>query len=499
MKRGTLIALGAFAVLLVLVLATRERQVSVGVRKLELSKLDKSQVTALELTGARNATLRKEGEGWTVVDPGKPDTKYAADERLVTAVIEALGEVKNPDFVTDRAERLAEYELDDAKGLKLKVSQGGSPAVELVLGKGARNGGVYLRKAGGNDVFAHRGRLDWTVRKELKDWRRRQLVTLEAEKISQLILRSKEGESLTLKKSGTASGEWSLAEGTQAPAGFRFSSQAAEQFAQQLANLTAQDFLEGEAAADTATGLGEAHDSVEAQLEDGKKVVVHLGRQPEAKEGSATVAARVEGDAQVYQLPQYTAAQLRKRLVDFRDMGLLGFEPLKVTKLKVQAGGKTAVVVKEGASWKLTEPAKLPDGFEFDPSQVDTQLAWLRSLRGNRLIEGQVTDTQAGIASLAALVEVTVDGGAVQTLRLGKEAPGAANGGKELYARTTLDTLTYAVGEGVRNRLAQGPELFKRHPQPSFAGGGQLQGLESLPPDVRRQLEAQLRANTGHP
>lgn len=498
MKKGTLIALGAFAALLVLVLATRERHVSVGVRKLELPKLDKAQVTALELSGARNVTLRKEGEGWSVVDPGKPDTKYPADERLVTGVIEALGEVKKPDFVTDRAERLAEYELDDAKGLKLKVTHGGGPAVELVLGKTARNGGVYLRKAGSNDVFAHLGRLDWSVRKELKDWRKRQLVSFETAKLSQLVLRSGDGESVTLK-AGANPGEWSLAEGTQTPAGFRFSAQAAQQLAQQLANLNAQDFLEGEAAADSATGLAGAHDVVEAHLQDGKKVVVHLGRQPEAKDGSATVAARVEGDAQVYQLPQYTAAQLRKRLVDFRDMGLFDFEPLKVTKLKVQAGGKTAVAVKEGTSWKLTEPAKLPDGFEFDPSQVDAQLAWLRSLRGNRLIEGQVTDGQAGLASPATLVEVTVEGGPVQTLRLGKEAPGAANGAKELYARTTLDSLTYAVGEGVRTRLAQGAELFKRHPQPPFAGGGQLQGLESLPPEVRRQLEAQLRANAGNP
>src|SRR5690242_8445431 len=199
MKRGTLIALGAFAVLLVLVLATREPRVSVGVRKLALPKLDKAQVTALELSGARSATLRKEGGGWIVVDPSKPDTKYAADENLVTAALEALGEVKNPDFVTDRAERLTEYELDDAKGLKLKVIHGGGPAVELVLGKAARNGGVYLRKAGSNDVFAHQGRLDWTVRKEVKDWRKRQLVALAVEELSQLILRSRDGGSVTLK------------------------------------------------------------------------------------------------------------------------------------------------------------------------------------------------------------------------------------------------------------------------------------------------------------
>jgi hypothetical protein len=492
MKRGTLIALGAFAVLLVLVLATRESRVSVGVRKLELPKLDKAQVTALELTGARGATLRKERDGWLVSDPARPDVKYPVDESLVNGAIDALEEVKNPDFVTDRAERLAEYELDDAKGLKLKVSQGNGPAVELVLGKAARNGGTYVRKAGSNDVFAHRGRLDWAVRKELKEWRKRQMVSLKPEELSRLVLRSKEGETVTLK-AGANPGEWSLAEGTQTPPGFRFSAQAAQQLAQQVVSLNAQDFLEGDAAADSATGLAEAHDIVEAHLKDGKQVVVHLGRQQEAQEGTATVAARVERDAQVYQLSQYVASQLRKRLVDFRDLSLMSFEPQKVTKLKLQADGKQVVVQKEGEGWKLVEPRKLPDGFEFDPAQVGTQLSWLRSLRGTRLIEGTLTDAQVGLASPAAVVELTVEGEPVRTLRLGKEAPGAANGAKELYARTTLDAFTYAVGDGVKARLAQGPGLFKRRPPPSFAGGGQLQGLESLPPEVRRQLEAQLR------
>jgi hypothetical protein len=492
MKRGTLIALGAFAVLLVLVLATRESQVSVGVRKLELPRLDKEKVTALELTGARNVTLRKEPEGWIVVDPARPDTKYTADEGMVTSALDAVGEVRNLDFVTDRAERLAEYELDDAKGLKFKLVRGGASDVELVLGKAAKNGGTYLRKAGSNDVFVHRGRLDWAVRKELKDWRKRQVLALQPEELTQLVMRSKEGEAVTLK-AGATPGEWSLAEGTQRPVGFRFSAAAAQQLAQQVASLYAQDFLDGEAAADSATGLAEAHDTVEAHLKDGKKVVVHLGRQPDEKDSSATVPARVDGNPQVYQLSQYVASQLRKRLGDFRDLSLLRFEPQKVTKLKLQAEGKSVVVEKEGEGWKLVEPRKLPDGFQFDPSQVGTQLSWLQSLRGARLVEGALTDVQAGLAMPAVLVELTVEGEPVQTLRLGKEAPGAANGAKELYARSSGDALTYAVSDGVRSRLAQGLELFKRRPPPSFAGAGQMQGLESLPPEIRRQLEAQLR------
>lgn len=494
MKKGTLVALGAFAVLLVLVLATRERQVSVGVRKLELPKLKKEQVTALEFTGARSTTLRKEGGGWVVFDPGAPDKKYAADENQVNGAIDALNQVKNPDFVTDRSEKLAEYELDDAKALKLKVLQGNSTSVELMLGKASKNGGVYVRKAGSNDIFAHQGWLDGAVRKEVKGWRKRQLTALKAEEISQLLLRSKDGEVVTLK-AGANPSEWSLGEGTQTPAGFRFNAQAARQLAQQLAGLYAQDFLEGEAASESITGFAGAHDVVEAQLKDGKKVVLHLGPQPDGKEGSATVAARIEGDAQVYQLSSFSAAQLRKRLADFRDLGLFRFDTQKVTKLKLQAGGQPVVLAKEAEAWKVVEPKKLPDGFEFDPAQVDLQLAWLQGLHGTRLIEGTVSEGQAGLASPTALVEVTVEGEPVHSLRIGKEAPGAANGAKELYARSTIDAFTYAVAPEMRDRLSRGLELFRRpQPPPQMGMAGQMQGLESLPPEVRRQLEAQLRA-----
>ncbi|HEX4802126.1 MAG TPA: hypothetical protein VFV14_01365, partial [Myxococcaceae bacterium] len=75
MKKGTLIVIGVFVVLLVIVLATRERQVSVGVRKLELPAIDKEKVVAIEIGGPKAASLKKEGAGWTVTDPAKPDQK----------------------------------------------------------------------------------------------------------------------------------------------------------------------------------------------------------------------------------------------------------------------------------------------------------------------------------------------------------------------------------------------------------------------------------------
>ncbi|MCE9672143.1 DUF4340 domain-containing protein [Myxococcus stipitatus] len=492
MKRGTLIALGVFAVLLGLVIATREPTVRVGVHKLEPPKLDAARVTSLKLTGPRSALLQKQGNDWFVSSPSAPDVKHPADEALVKGALEALAEVRNPDFVTDRADRQAEYEVDDAKGLKLEVVQEGGPKVEWVLGKSSRNGGVYVREAGSQDIFAQRGRLDWSVRKDVNDWRRRQVLSLKEEELTELVLRPASGEAVTLK-AGATPGEWTLAEGTTTPAGFRFSAQAARQVARQLVGLRAQDFLDGDAAQDATTGLAGAHDVVEARLKDGKQVVLHLGTQREAKEGPTTVPARVEGDPQVYLLPVHAASALRKRLVDLRDLGLFAFEPEKVSKVRLQAGGRSVTAVKEAGAWRITEPKKLPEGFDFDPAQVDAQLGWLRGLQAASLLEERPTDAAAGLAAPSALVELTVEGAPAATLRLGKELPDAATGGKTLYARGSVDGHTYAVAEGVKARLEQGLDLFKRRPPPNFAGGG-LQGLESLPPEIRRQLEEQLRA-----
>ncbi|EPX62769.1 hypothetical protein D187_008957 [Cystobacter fuscus DSM 2262] len=489
MNKTTIIVLGIFAVLLVAVLATREDHVSVGVRKLELPRVDKDKVSSIELSGARSARLEKEGDGWRVVDPAKPEQKYVADESLVTSALDALGELRHPDFVTDRAETHAEYELDDAKGLKLKVVQSGTPAIELVLGKAAKNGGAYVREAGKNEVFVARGRLDWTVRKDVKGWRKRALLSLKPEDLTQLTLRSKDGEVLTLN-AGSKPGEWSVAEGTTLPPNFRFDPGLAEQVARQLSSLSAQDFLEGEAAADPATGLGGAHDTVEAKLKDGKTIAVHLA--PAGKDG-ATVAARLEGDPQVYQLAAYSADALRKRLTDLRDLRLFHFEQPKVTRFKLQAGPTAVQVAREGTEWKVIEPRTLPTGFEFDASQVESLLSWLGSLRAARVVDGTPSEAQLGVNTPTALVEISIEASPSQTLRLGKEAPGSAAGVKELYARTSIDPLAYALPEYVKTRLAQGLQLFKK-PEMPRGGPSQIGGLDQLPPEVRQQLEAQLRA-----
>src|SRR5215510_5902174 len=127
MKKGTLIVIVVFAALLAIVLATRERQVSVGVRKLELPTIDKEKVIGVEVGGPKAASLKKEGTGWTVADPAKPDQKHPADEQQINAALDAYKELKFDDLISDKPERHAEYDLDDSKSLKVRIISQGAP------------------------------------------------------------------------------------------------------------------------------------------------------------------------------------------------------------------------------------------------------------------------------------------------------------------------------------------------------------------------------------
>lgn len=569
MKKHTFIALGLFVVLLGGYLATRETQVSVGVRKLELPAFEAAKVSGLQVNGPVQVVLKREGEGWAVLDPAT-QKQFAADGAQVEGAISALRELKGEDFVTDRAEKHAELEVDDGKALRVKVQFAAGPELELLFGRMGKSGGNYVRRAGKNEVFVAKGGFAAMMRKQVNGWRKRTLFPAKYEELARVTVRHGDGSPYTLKAGET--GGWSLEPGAPTAPGFRFDAGAAQRVVQQLASLAAQDFLEGD--------LDVKDVVVVAELKDGKKLELRLGPPAEVEQGThasallnafdaldaskdgklsgeelaaaagrkdakpaagvddgvrraaqalvqdpkrfelfdvgryaglpkdgalsrddlngvartaQTVLTRVEGDPQVYLVPGYAAAQLAKRLTELRDTSLLAFDSSKVKRVEVQAqtGAKKVVVEKVEGAWKLLEPKKLPEGYVFEPSQVDAQLATWSSARASRWVEG-VNEAKAGLAKPSASLEIRVDGGPTQVLRFGSgvEGPGGA---KEVYVKGSVDGAIYQTAQYEKGRLEQGLELFKKPPPPPAMGNFPPRGLESLPPDIRAKLEAQLR------
>jgi hypothetical protein len=446
MNRSTLIALGVFAALGLAFFATREREVKVGVHKLELQPVNADSVSELQFG---SLLLRSAVGTWTV---GTGDKRYAADEGQVKAAVQALADLKADDFVTDKKDKHAELEVDDAKGLVVKASTSAGVVRDLIIGKTSRSGGAYLREAKSDAVFTNHSGLPFLAKKSLSDWRKKTITTVKAEDVTKV--------SFPQWALVNEAGSWKL-EGETAK-DYRFDSAAAQRLVAQLASLTAQDFVE--------TPPDAPLTPIKLDTKEGRSLTLNLGM----KRPDGTVTLSVEGDPQTYVLPSWQAEKLLVDAEALRDTRLLHFEPTKVEKVSIVSGTKKTLLTKDGESWKLVEP-KTP-GFDFDPQQVSAVLNRLSTLRGQKVIR----DTP--LPKPGTQLELSLSGGAVQRVQVGELVAKGDEG--LLFTITALD----------KSWLETGPELFKRPPP---APGGGMQGLEQLPPELRQQIEAQLRQQQG--
>ena len=459
MKRQTIIALAFFAALGLVYFATREPQVSVGIRKLEFSPVSADAITSIDLGGATPVKLTKETNGWSVAAAATPGTKYAADEGLVKALVDALVTLKAPDFVTERTEKHAELEVDSGKGFTIKA-----PSRDLVLGKSSKNGGTYLRLAASNEVFVTNGGLGYQARRSLTDWRKKAVATVKPEDLKKVTVTPAEGAAFAMEN---AEGTWKAV--TELPKDFRFDAQAAQRLAGVLTNLSAQEFSD-------ATDVGPGAHVIALESKDGKTTTVKLG----VKQADGKRSLRVDGDAQTYVLAGWSADQLAVGLEGLRDLRVAPFELGKAQKLTFTAGGKKTVVVKEAAAWKVVEPKTLPAGVDVDVNQVPVVLGRLSNQRALKLAPaGKTVKPEVDL-------ELELEGGQRVKLAFGGQADAAT----EVYARGA-DGLVYVVASSEKALFEKGVEAFKRPPPPPANAG--MRGLDQLPPEIRAQLEAQLR------
>ncbi len=466
MKKATLGAVAAFGVLLLALVATREKNVSVGIQKLELPAMTSASIESVTVTGANAAKLERSPNGWTVADPAKPDTKFPAEDSQVQALLTAIQDFKAPDFVTDKADKQAELEVTAEKGTTVAVS-GGGKSMTVVLGKASKSGGTYVRKSDGSSVFATQSGMSWQVKRNVTAWRKKTIATAATSEITQLDVTPAEGPGFSLKQA--EGGAWTLA--SAAPPGFRFDASAAMRLASQLSTLTAQDFL-------SAPGdYAKAH-RFALTKKDGKSVSVTLAA---SKREDGTYALKVDGDAQEYLVPSFVAEQLGAGLAGLRDLSLMNFDVDKVTKLTISSGTTKTVVSKEAAGWKLIEPKTPPAGVSFEPSQVTAQL---NRLKGSRAMK--VAADKATLGAPSTTIEILVEKKPVK-LVFGADSGTAG----EVFVKGNADDLVYVASSGEKGSWGTGPQLFnKPAPPPDF---GNMQGLEQLPPEIRQKLMEQLR------
>ncbi len=507
MNKAVIAAVSIFAVLLVLVVATRGKEPKVGIKELKLPPVASADVNRLELTGKHKALLQKDGDRWTVADPAEPAKLYAVEDAAMKTALEAFGDLTTGDFVSERKEKQAELEIDDAAGLRVQARTAKGDALDLVFGKSAKGGGHYVRKAGSDEIYVMKGRLGGALRKDVAGWRKRALVDTKADELAEVSVQPPAGapyavvaERAAAEAAGPDGGPapppkavWKLAPGTTLPAGFRLDQEALGRIAQSFATLRAADF----ATSEEGSGFDQPHTVVSATTTQGKKIVLHLGKEDDKKR----VFAKADSDPQVYLIGAYQAKQVGKPLDELRDTTLLApMKPDDVQKIIVKHGAERVIVERKDGAFALIEPKTTPTGFVYDPAAAQSQAAQLARLRAARRIgavgSGAVY-AETGLQAPDTTVEVITTDGTSHVVKFGKPVvdPTAAKDAavKEVYVQGDADTDVYAIARFAKDRFDKPLDLFKRVERPAMAGPGGMSGLENLPPDVRKKLEASLK------
>lgn len=522
MNKNLVILAAVFVVLAGLWFATRTSAPSAGVQTLAVAPIAKDAVQKLTITVPGRETpvvnapadapaappvkaadqkivIAKDGAGFVVANADAPAKRYAVEQSQFDAVLDAIAEFSPGDRVSNKADKLKDFELDDAQATHIVVETDKGKVLDLLFGRAAKSGGTTVRQAGSNDVFVAKGRLGALVKKDLSQWRKKSVTGKKAEDFTAVTVANKDGSTFTTTSTSEAvpppadgadpatpppppKKTWALTTPSTLPAGFRLDAQALSRLSASLASLRANDFADD--VSDEGSGFSAAHTVVTGTLADGGTVVLHLGN----GDDKSRVYARVDGDTQVYLVPESSAKSLDKRLDDLRDTTLFGDGAPRTVDDVVAASfvsGKDKVSIKKAAdgTWAVLEPKKAPA--EFDVAQAGNVVAAALRLKGTRVLH-DVADAGGTDPAIA----LTFGDGTTKAVRFG-----ALKEGETEAKAKGADGLVYAVSAGIRARYAKPVELFKTPPAPpqGMGGMGGMQGLESLPPDVRAKLEASMR------
>ncbi|MDP2339562.1 MAG: DUF4340 domain-containing protein [Deltaproteobacteria bacterium] len=538
MKNNALVVVGAvFLVLLVGWFATRGER-KVGVKELKVEKIAADTVTKIDITVPGKAApkkpdvtlgdgpvddkdekkpptvviLEKDGAGFVVT--GADGKKKPVDDAQLKPLLDAIGEFATGDLVSNKKEKLKDFEIDDELGSRVVITTTKGKALDLVFGRAAKGGGTTVRAQGSNDVFVAKGRLGSLLKKDAAAWRKKAIVDKKPEDFSSITIARADGSKIVLTGESkeepapvpeVVPGEepkeppkpkvtttWKLTDPATLPAGFRLDESAVGRVASSFATLRASDFAD-----DSKDGVGfEApHTVITARLKDGKDLVLHLGTKDDKKRHFA----RMDGSPQVYLVPEFSAKNVDKGLDDLRDLSLFTAKIEDVKTMTLTSGKTRVVVEKAGEEWKLIDPKTPPA--EFDVAQIASAVSGALRNKGARIA---VDVADAGGSD--PMIEVKLASGKTESLRFGKpvppEDPSTAKPDdkpREYYVKGA-DGLVYVVNSFTRGRYEKPTELFKKPaaPPPGMGGAGGMSGLESLPPDVRKKLEASLK-NKGLP
>lgn len=482
MNRKTGIAIGVLLVLIVAYVALREDKVRVGVQELTLPSFTADKIDEISIAGNNLADLvKKEGKWFVLVKKeGEEPHTVAADPKAVELMLTSIQQIQPGYFVSALPEKQSEFGVGDAQGNRVQLKSNSKIVWDLLVGNHVK-GGRYVRLPPNQDVFVASGNFYAIIKNSLNDWRQHNLTNVSADSLRKLVLSDQHLGQIVLERSDKDK-PWTVTNASILPPDFRYDAEKANQIARSIAGLKASSFVDDkEKAKVIQASLSSMSHHVDAYDEKGKGYRIQLGDKQE--DGKAP--AQIEGDTQLYEVPGYLVNQLGSGLESIRNLSMFQFNPESIRSVVLKSPKAFAKLDKKEEQWVVSQPKTLPAGFQLDQQRITN---WLNRLKSQQAVK-ITSDALKKLAQTGPyIIELTDDKGSVHRVQMSRPLPQKdASVPREVVAVSSLDKHAYIMNGYDAEQLDEGIKLFEKIMPPTGNAGG-VQGIESLPPDVQRQL-----------
>jgi hypothetical protein len=392
-------------------------------------------------------TLAVEG-GPTAWRMTRPAT-LPADRETVSEFLDKLAGQKVREFVAEAPPSRQPYGLERPVRVTIHTGQDKDRVSRtLLLGRvDADKKGVYAMRPDEPSILLVPEEVWKQVPKNAGVLRNKVLVDVDRDKLARLELESAKGMVVAAREKD----EWKIVTPAVLPA----DQVEVGALVTKVRDLRAQGFL-----SDDATGIPKylPKPDVRVTLVDqaGERTTVLLSGSRESRGGAPSAYAAVAGKGPVVLVDAKAVSEFSRSVDELRDRRLLGaLEPRDIKRVRIQAGGQTAVLERKGdTDWRMLEPTK----GSAAGSKVDDLLYTLRALRWKEIVAADGATEPARFGLDAPSLEVALfrgDGSEIATVQVGKRE------GEVAYVRTKGQPAVYSVEGRTLGTPPKVPDDFK--------------------------------------
>ena len=386
--------------------------------KEKVFKVETDKINEIRLTTKDESTLlRKDKDGWKLVEPVKVD----ADPPEAIGLATNITSFESVRLIDENATDLAQFGLDKP-AVTVQFKGEGNIAGSFSLGnKNPTQSEMYAMKGGEKKVFLVSSFQESNFNRKSFDLREKKILKFDREKADALTL-VKGSTTMELARSGS---EWKVTK----PVPSRSDYSAIEGFLTRLSSANMSKLLEENPADLAKYGLDKPTMTVTIGA-GSSKTVLEVGK----TEGDQ-IYARDASRSMVFTLDSTLKDDLNKNFDDYRKKELFEFRPFYVAKLRAvidaPSGPKTyefekvpAAKPSESETWKVTRVGGA--SFTADATAMEDLLGKLVGIRAESFVDPKTTKTN--IDKPALVISASFDEGKFERVRFGQVGEAASYG-----------------------------------------------------------------------